>query len=204
MMQSKPLLSMPANDCAMAATIRATITWKILALTIIFVFCIKNLNKMTDKKKTSRKVRDENKYEYAGLLFTQSVTQADIASKVGIAEKTLSRWIHDNDWHSRRAATNVTRDELVNKTLGVIDSLLEKAMEEKNPSKLADQLSKLAGAIRNLDKQATVVDVVQVFMAFNKWLSARISFDPEITQEILKTINKYQDMFINEKLSLQK
>lgn len=158
---------------------------------------------MSNKNK-SRKVRDEGKYEHAWLLFSQNASNAEIVKKVGIADRTLSRWIKENDWHTRRAASSITRDQLVNKTLSVIDSLLERALEEKNSAKLADQLSKLAGAIRNLDKQSSVVDIVQVFMTFNRWLINQQVIDKELTEDLIKDINRYQDMFINERLSHQR
>ena len=155
--------------------------------------------------KKPKRVKDEGKYEYAWLLFTQQINQAEIAKKAGVAERTISRWIAENDWVSRRAAGNVTRDELVNKTLNLIDNLLMQALYEgkTDSAKLADQLSKLAGAIRNLDKQANVVDIVQVFMTFNRWLIGQQPLDKELTDDIIKTVNRYQDMFINERLSHQ-
>ena len=61
----------------------------------------------------------------------------------------------------------------------------------------------------NLDKwkemnlhreKASIVDVIEVFMAFSKWMQFRMSFDDEITPELLKTINKYHDLYINELL----
>lgn len=156
--------------------------------------------------KKPKRVRDEGKYEYAWLLFTQQIKQEEIARKVGIAERTLTRWIAENGWVSKRAAGNVTRDELVNKTLNLIDNLLQKALDENNndTAKLADQLSKLAGAIRNLDKQANVVDIVQVFITFNRWFIGRQTIDKDLTDDIIKTVNRYQDMFISERLSIQK
>jgi len=157
-------------------------------------------------KAATRRVRNESKYDYAWLLFSQNINQHDIARKVGVAERTVSRWVRDNDWVSRRAVGNITRDELVNKTLTLIDSLLQKAITDKdgNSAKLADQLSKLAGAIRNLDKQVSVVDIVQVFMTFNRWLISRQPLNTELTDEIIRTINRFQDEFINEKLSINR
>ena len=49
-------------------------------------------------------------------------------------------------------------------------------------------------------KKASIVDVIEVFMAFSKWMQFRMSFDDEITPELLKTINKYHDLYINELL----
>ncbi len=161
---------------------------------------------MTSEIKKKKRVRDESKYEHAWLLFSQKVSRQEIARRVGIAERTLTRWITNDDWHSRRAAANITRDELINKTLKLIDGLLEKSLEDDSAdsSGLADKLSKLAGAIKNLDKQANVVDIIQVFMTFNRWLMSRQAIDATLTDDLIKTINRYQDTFINERLAHQK
>ena len=64
----------------------------------------------------------------------------------------------------------------------------------------ADKLVKFAATVERLDKKTSVVDVIEVFMAFSKWLQYRMSFDPNVTPELLKTINNYNDLFISEKL----
>lgn len=158
---------------------------------------------MANTTKKTRRVRDEGKYEYAFMLFSQHVSQKEIAKKVNVSEKTITRWVSSDGWVEKRAASNVTRDQLINKTLNLIDSLLSKAIENEsdNAAKLADQLSKLAGAIKNLDKQANVVDIVQVFMTFNRWLIKVQNIDDQVTEEIIKVINCYQDRFISERLS---
>ena len=38
-------------------------------------------------------------------------------------------------------------------------------------------------------------------MAFNKWLQYNAEFDPEITPELIKAINKYQNQFLMEKMA---
>jgi hypothetical protein len=35
-------------------------------------------------------------------------------------------------------------------------------------------------------------------MAFNKWLQYRATTDPDVTPELIKAINKYQDKFLIE------
>ncbi len=66
---------------------------------------------------------------------------------------------------------------------------------------LADKLSKLSATIEKLDKKANVVDAIEVFMAFNRWIQDRASYDPDITPELVKAINKYQNQFLMEKMS---
>ena len=138
----------------------------------------------------------EEKREYARLLFMQGETQKVIADKVGVSAVTINKWVTENGWQEQRAAANITRPELV-------DKLIEQVNESDDPEAMAglgDKLSKLSTTIERLDKKASIVDVIEVFMAFSKWMQFRMSFDDGITTELLKTINKYHDLYINELL----
>ena len=66
---------------------------------------------------------------------------------------------------------------------------------------LGDKLAKLSSVIEKLDKKANVVDAIEVFMAFSRWLEYRSQTDPEITPELLKAINKYRDKYLIESMS---
>ncbi len=145
----------------------------------------------------------EEKREYARLLFMQGETQKIIAGKVGVSAATITKWVADNGWQEQRAAANITRPELVNKLLHTIDRLIEQVNDSDDPEVMAglgDKLAKLSSTIERLDKKASIVDVIEVFMAFSKWMQYRMSFDDEITPELLKTINRYHDLYINELL----
>lgn len=65
---------------------------------------------------------------------------------------------------------------------------------------VADQLSKLSATIDKLDKEASVVDFIECFMAFGKWLEYQAETDPEITAEFRKLVNKYQNQYVLELL----
>ena len=45
------------------------------------------------------------------------------------------------------------------------------------------------------------MDAIEVFMAFSKWIEYRSSVDSELTPELIKAINKYQDLYITEQMS---
>ena len=145
----------------------------------------------------------EDKREYARLLFMQGETQKVIAEKVGVSAVTINKWVAENGWQEQRAGSNITGPELVNKLLHTIDRLIEQVNESEDPEAMAGlgaKLAKLSTTIERLDKKASIVDVIEVFMAFSKWMQFRMSFDDEITPELLKTINKYHDLYINELL----
>lgn len=132
--------------------------------------------------------------------------QNEMAEKVGVSRVTLSKWATAGGWKEARAAKNVTRPELVNKLLITIDTLITQVNESNDPNLIAglgDKLAKLSAVIEKLDKKANVVDTIEVFMAFSKWIEYRSSIDPEVTPELIKAINKYQDMYITEQMGIK-
>ena len=145
----------------------------------------------------------ENKKQLGRALYLSGMDQQEIAERLGVSRVTISNWCTKEGWKEARAAKNITRPELVNKLLLTIDQLITSVNQSNNPDMiagLADKLSKLSAVVEKLDKKANVVDAVEVFMAFNKWLQYNSEFDPEITPELIKAINKYQNKFLMEKM----
>ena len=145
----------------------------------------------------------EKKKSLARTLYMAGKDQNEIADQIDISRQTLSRWCNQEGWKEQRAATGVTRPELVNKLLISIDKLITQVNESEDPEKMAglsDKLAKMASVIEKLDKKANVVDAIEVFMAFSKWMQFRAQTDKNITPELLKTFNYYQDLFISEKM----
>jgi len=144
------------------------------------------------------------KRELARMYYMNGDSQKNIAEKVGTSVQTISKWAEQGDWAKKRAAQNITRPELVNKLLMTINTLIEQVHDSEDPNLIAglgDKLAKLSTTIEKLDKKASVVDAIEVFMAFGKWLQYRAAFDDEITPELLKAVNKYQDLYISELVS---
>ncbi len=133
----------------------------------------------------------------------QGESQKSIAEKTGVSEATTGKWVKTEGWEAKRAGTNITRPELVNKLLVTINTMIDSVYASSDPvliGGLADKLSKFAAVIEKLDKKANVVDAIEVFMAFNKWLEYRMSYDKDVTPELIKAINKYQDLYISENI----
>lgn len=146
----------------------------------------------------------ERKKELARTLYMAGKEQAEIAEQIEVSRVTVSNWANKGGWKQQRAATSVTRPEIVNKLLLSIDALVSQVNESQDPDKMAglgDKLAKLASVIEKLDKKANVVDAIEVFMAFSKWMKFRAQTDTNITPELLKTFNYYQDLFISEKMN---
>lgn len=142
----------------------------------------------------------EDKKDYARLLYMQGEQQKVIAEKVGVSAQTITKWVNVGGWVEQRAAQNITRPELVNKLLRTVDKMIETVNYSDDPDAangLGDKLAKFAATIEKLDKHTSIVDVIEVFMAFSKWLQFQAEFDEDITPELLKTINKYHNQYIN-------
>ncbi len=152
------------------------------------------------------KAETEKKKSLARSLYLAGMEQNEIAEKVEVSRVTISKWVNAEGWKEARAAKNVTRPELVNKLLLTIDKLITEVNESEDPTLIAglgDKLAKLSSVIERLDKKANVVDAIEVFMAFSKWLEYRATIDPTVTPELIKTINKFQDMYLTEQIGIK-
>ena len=152
------------------------------------------------------KAEIEKKKSLARSLFLSGMEQTEIAEKVDVSRVTISKWCTSEGWKEARAAKNVTRPELVNKLLLTIDTLITQVNSSDDPTLkagLGDKLAKLSAVIEKLDKKANVVDAIEVFMAFSKWIEYRSTIDPDVTPELVKAINKYQDLYITEQMGIK-
>lgn len=151
------------------------------------------------------KAEVEKKKDLARTLYMSGLEQTQIADKVGVSRVTVSKWCAADGWKEARAAKNITRPELINKLLRTVNDLLDKVNASQDVNlidNLGDKLAKLTSAIDKLDKSsANVVNAIEVFMAFSKWLEFRAASDPDVTPELIKAINKYQDKFLIESMS---
>jgi transcriptional regulator with XRE-family HTH domain len=162
----------------------------------------------------------QNKKELARYYYMEGETQKIIAVKLGVSEVTLSRWVSADNWQTKRAAKMLTRPQIINNLLAKFNDYLEdKEADDVN----YDKLCKLAATIEKLDKKTNIVDTIEVFMAFNKWITSRLAFDIQVTSdlisaikssieqnantadavrnELIKTINKLQDLYITENIT---
>lgn len=148
----------------------------------------------------------EKKKSLARSLYLAGMEQTEIAEKVDVSRVTVSKWCTSEGWKEARAAKSITRPELVNKLLLTIDTLITQVNASEDPTLIAglgDKLAKLSAVIEKLDKKANVVDAIDVFMAFTKWMEFRAQTDPDITPALLKTINRYQDLYITDQMGIK-
>lgn len=142
-----------------------------------------------------REIPLNNKKEIARLYYFNGETQVSIAEKVGITRTTLGRWIKEGSWENTRAASKLSRKELIFKMLKNINDKLEAG------TATSEEMIRVANAIEKIDKKTNAVTIIECFTAYNNWLVARMQIDVDLTPEIIQVVNKYQDLFISESLN---
>lgn len=115
------------------------------------------------------------KKEYAKILYVkETMTQKEIAQKVGISEKTLSKWVNDNDWDRLKASIVITKEEELRRIYQQISAINEEISKREGSkfatSREADILTKLAAAARSLETDSSIADIVEVGKRFLNWL----------------------------------
>lgn len=116
------------------------------------------------------------KKDYAKILYVkETMTQKEIAQKVGVSEKTLSKWVNDNDWDRLKASIVITKEEQLRRIYNQISNL-QADIDSREQGKRyaipreADILSKLAAAARALETESSIADIVEVSKRFLNWL----------------------------------
>lgn len=144
-------------------------------------------------------MKADQRKELAKLLYVnEQLTQREIAQRVGVSEKTFSRWVNEGQWRKLRQSLLVTKEEQLRRIYEQIDEL-NTAIASREPgqryanTKDADTLSKLTSAAKNLESEASISDIVSVAKRFLNWLRP-------LDIEKAKDISSLIDAFIKDQL----
>jgi DNA-binding XRE family transcriptional regulator len=137
------------------------------------------------------------KQELAQLYYLQGYTvQKDLATKVGVTEKTISKWKIEGRWENLVLNIPMVKQQQIQKLLRELEAInghIENKAEGKRfaDSKEADVRRKLIADIKDLEGEASVSETINVAMAFTKWVS-------KTDAELSRTMSIYFDLFIKE------
>jgi transcriptional regulator with XRE-family HTH domain len=139
------------------------------------------------------------KKDYAKMLFVREhLSQKEISQRVGVSEQTMSKWANSENWDKLKKSLLITKqEELGNlyEQLTELNALIKNRPEGQRFAnhKEALILDKLTAAIRQMETETSIADVVDVSMKFGDYV--RIA-----APEKVKDVTELQDSFIKSML----
>lgn len=144
-----------------------------------------------------------DKRSIARTLFLEGhYTQEEIASKVGVSRQTVIRWAREDAWQELKASMSITPAQLIagwQQQISEINRTIatrEEGQRYATPAE-ADALLKLATAIKKLQDDLGISEVISVCMRFLGWLRP-------LDAQQAKAFNDLMDVFIKDQASAQK
>lgn len=137
---------------------------------------------------------NSDKRELAKIIFVQgSYTYEEIAEKVGVNKNTITRWSKADSWEDIKASKTISPEQILagfNRQIIEINKNIDSRPEGERFATVAeaDTLIKLASAIKKIEADAGIVDVVNVSMKFTNWLRP---LDLEMAKKVADLFDAY-------------
>lgn len=133
------------------------------------------------------------------LFLNGNFTQEEIADKVGSTRQTVARWIRDGAWDQLKASMTITPDQILaglNRQIIEINNNINSRPEGQRFASVpeADTLAKLASAIKKIEQDVGIADIVNVGIKFTNWLRPA-------DLDKAKMFNELWDSFIKDQIA---
>lgn len=132
------------------------------------------------------------------MFVKENLTQQEIADKVGASRVSVGRWIKDGKWEELKASLTLTKEEQIQNILRQIAQMnktIASRKEDEGPryatTAEADTIGKLSAAVKKLEGEVGIVEVVSVGIKFSEWIR-RIDLDKA------KEVGMLWDAFVKE------
>lgn len=138
---------------------------------------------------------NQQKREWARTLYLkENLTQQEIAERVGVSRVSVSNWARSGKWEEQRTALTLTREEQVRalyRQVAEINRAIAARPEGERfaTAAEADVIGKLSKAIKQMETEVGIADIVSVSTKF-------IEFLRPIDLEKAKEVTRLMDAFI--------
>lgn len=143
----------------------------------------------------AKDLTNQQKKDWAKTLYLrESLTQQEIADRVGVSRVSVSNWIRTGKWEEQRTALTLTREEQVRslyRQVAAINRSIEDRPEGERfaTTTEADIIGKLSKSIKQMETEVGIADVVSVLTKF-------IEFLRPVDIEKAKDVTRLADAFI--------
>lgn len=137
-------------------------------------------------------VRKQLQRDHAELLIVkEGLSQKEAAVRVGVTEKTMSRWVREGKLDEKRRSFAATRNSIIanlQEQLELLQGEIKKRENGMATTKETDMLVKLATAIKKLENETGAGETVEVAMKFIRFVAAN---DTSLAQLITRHFDAY-------------
>ena len=135
---------------------------------------------------------NEQKKAWAKTLYTrETLTQAEIAERVGVSRVTVNNWIGKGNWEQLKASMTITREEQLKNLYRQLAELNNAIMGKPEGERFPNAAE---ADIKKLETEVGLADIISVFSDLLKWVR---TYDPTQAKEITPLL----DAFVKSKLS---
>lgn len=142
---------------------------------------------------------DQKKALARELYMLGNYTYEEIGEKVGTRRQTVSKWAKENNWDEMKAGMTVTREQILKNMYRHIQQINEGIMQREVSNRVpntkeADILVKLSSAIKSMEQDVGISDIISSGIRFGEFLR-------RIDIEKAKEYMNLWDAFIKEEIS---
>ena len=144
-------------------------------------------------------INNDKKKALAKDIYTLGqFTFEEIAEKVGSTRQTVSKWCREGQWEEIKAGMTVSREQILKGMYSQVNEI-NKAIQKNEDGKRyatpaqADTLAKLSAAIKKMEMDTGISDLVSAGIRFAEWLRP---VDMDKTKEFVRL----WDAFLKEQL----
>ncbi len=124
------------------------------------------------------KLTIQQKKDWAKTLYLKEniTTQKELASRVGVSQNTIGKWIGEGNWESLRTNLMLTREQQYHNILMELEQLnnsIKEKPEKKRfaDAKEADARRKMIKDLKDLETKASIAEIVSVCSHIVQWQS---------------------------------
>lgn len=128
-----------------------------------------------------QKLTIEAKKDFAKVLYTKEQLDGKVvAERVGVTEKTISKWVNEGNWRKLRSRLSTSKEaqlELFYEQIEALNIQIGTQIPPHADSKQADILVKYTSAIKALENDLGIGDLVEAGTRFIKHIQSTESHD---------------------------
>lgn len=139
------------------------------------------------------------KKEWAKVLYVkENLTQKEIAEKIGSSRQSVNRWASEGKWEELKVGLTLTKEEQIKNLYRQVAELNKAILEREDGARFAsvseaDTITKLSAAIKKMESDTGIADIVSVGIKFLDWLR-------KADVDKAKEFAEYWDMFIKDQM----